>query len=57
MIKHFRLPNTSAKSILIFSYIPISKVAPKFSHKFQEIIIKIFQKFVFNVYKTFLTVL
>ncbi len=34
--------NLPLKSILIFSYVPISEVVPKFSHKFQEIIIKIF---------------
>ncbi len=49
--------NLPLKSILIFSYVPISEVAPKFSHKFHEIIIKISQKFVFNVSKTFPTFL
>ncbi len=49
--------NLLLKSILIFSYVPISEEAPKFFHKFQEIIIKIFQKFVINVSKTFLTFL
>ncbi len=44
-------------NIMIFFYVPISEVAPKFSHKFQEISIKIFQKFIFNVSKTFLTFL
>ncbi len=37
--------------------LPISEVTPKFSHKFHEIIIKIFQKFVVNVSKKFLTFL
>ncbi len=41
----------------IFSYVLISEVTPKFSYKFHEIIIKIFQKFVVNVSKTFLTFL
>ncbi len=46
------------KSILIFSSVPISEVSPKFSHEFQEIIIKILKKkIVFNVFKTFLTFL
>ncbi len=37
--------NLPLKSIHIFSNAPISEVAPKFSYKFQEIIIKIFQNF------------
>ncbi len=47
--------NLPLKSILIFPFIPISEVAPKYTHKFQEIIIKIFQKFVFNFSKRFLS--
>ncbi len=43
--------NIPLKSIRIFSYIPISEVAPKFSHKFHKIIIKIFQNFVVIVSK------
>ncbi len=46
--------NLLFKSIHIFSLVPISEVAPEFS---REIIIKIFQKFVVNVSKTFLTIL
>ncbi len=51
--------NLLLKSVRIFSYeyIPISEVAPKFSNKFHEIIIKIFQKFVVNIFKTFPTFL
>ncbi len=44
--------NLPLKSVRIFSFLPISEVAPKFS---REIIIKIFKKFVVNVSKTFLT--
>ncbi len=49
--------NLPLKSILIFFYAPVSEVAPQIPHKFQEIIMKIFQKIVFNVSKTFLTFL
>ncbi len=49
--------NLPLKSILIFSYVPISEVALKLSHTFQEIIIKKFQKFIFNVSKTSVTFL
>ncbi len=49
--------NLPLKSILISPYVPTSEVSPKFSHGFQESIIKIFKKFVFNVSNTFLTFL
>ncbi len=49
--------NLPLKSIRIFSYIPISEVATKFFHKFHKSIIKIFQNFVVNVSKMFLTFL
>ncbi len=47
--------NLPLKLIRIFSYIPISEVAPKFSRKFHKIIIKIFQEFVVNAPKTVLS--
>ncbi len=50
IIPHF--PSLSKFTLKIksdFLYEPISEVAPKFSHKFQEIVMKIFQKFLFNV--------
>ncbi len=37
--------NLPLKFILIFPYVPIAEESPKFSHEFQEIIIKIFKKF------------
>ncbi len=46
--------NLPLKQICIFFSVPISEVAPEFSH---EIIIKIFQKFLVNVSKMFLTFL
>ncbi len=58
IIPHF--PSLSKFTLKISSYlllVPISAVVPKFFLKFHEIIIKIFQKFVVNVSKTFLTFL